>query len=658
MGAERNNPVSAASHRARLKLLHLLELLHLEADGTLDTAGQAALAQLETDPSGLPVTQWRQQLARTVTLLQGLPRPERPGSVAALVVSEIQGGRWLGAPAPVMPAPAMPVPAMPVSVARVVATDVSLDCYLRAPPLPEGVSVAAAVARDVSVQVALSRVPPIPGSVAALVAAEVSSSVPLIRTPIEWPTKPLGPSGASRRETGSGRGVGRSVVFRSVDETNGIRMTTLARPPARAGHPVPPAPAPAARMAARMAGEAASERTPAVKTEPGLGPSGASGLPPLAPAFPAGPAFLTGAGPFNPPDRPLRHHPAPLFLVASMMVALTLMGVTSVWPNLAAGAEVARALLAQVSPVALAGLGLLLVTSVLVSLRPGPLTQRVGAGAFALSAALTLPTLYGTLSHGNVTFGKDLQVSGPVRGNVINVGGSVHLRPDAQVQGEVVALLGDVHRDAGAQVSGRVNALLGHAPDDHAPHDDAPHDWAALQTGVPQRLAAVTAAAFRPVLGWLGSAAWPQVFVTLTGGVLLLLFVSGLAPMLARRQRSAPVRTLALGVLALSALLGPACGLTLAGLLGPALIALALTALLIALGLSVSAYDVGRALALRVRLPVPDAVGAFIGLSAVAATLSVPPLAFALALVGGTWGAGTLLLTRGRPERLDLTQAA
>ena len=587
MGAERHNPASAASHRA------WLDLLHLEADGTLDAAGQATLAQLETDPSGIPVTQWRRQLALGVRLVQGLPRPVLPGSVAARVVSEIQGSMWLGAP----------VPSMPVSVARVVATNVSLDCHLTAPPLPEGMSVAAAVARDVSVQAALSRVPPLPGSVAALVAGEVSSS---------------------------------------------LRLGAAAPPPAPGS--LGSSGSVAALLAARIAREAASGRTPSTQKEPNLGQPGSSGFIPAGAALPspAGPAFLTGTEPFNPPDRPLRHNPAPLFMVVSMLVALTLMGVTSVWPNLAAGAVVAQALLAQVSPVALAGLALLLVTSALVSWRPGPVAQRVGAGAFALSAALTLPTLYGVVSHGSVTFGQDLQVSGPVRGNVINVGGSVYLRPGAQVKGEVIALLGDVHRDAGAQVSGRVNALLGHAPDDRA----------ALQTGVPQGLAAVTAAAFRPVLGWLGSAAWPQVFVTLTGGALLLLFVSGLAPMLARRQRYAPVRTLALGVLALSALLGPACGLTLAGLLGPALIALALTALLIALGLSVSAYDVGRALALRVRLPVPDAVGAFIGLSAVAATLSVPPLAFALALVGGAWGAGTLLLTRGRPDLLEVAQAA
>ncbi|THF86852.1 hypothetical protein E7T09_10175 [Deinococcus sp. KSM4-11] len=91
----------------------------------------------------------------------------------------------------------------------------------------------------------------------------------------------------------------------------------------------------------------------------------------------------------------------------------------------------------------------------------------------------------------------------------------------------------------------------------------------------------------------------------------------------------------------------PAFLLAITGLLGPALIACALTGVLVALGLSVSAYDAGRTLARRLHLPVPDAVGALLGLSAVAATLGEPPLALSVALVGGAWGAGTLLLTRG-----------
>jgi hypothetical protein len=328
---------------------------------------------------------------------------------------------------------------------------------------------------------------------------------------------------------------------------------------------------------------------------------------------------------------------APLLLVGALLVGVVLMTLSTAWPNLAAGAVVLRTLLEQVSPLAGVGLALLLLTSVLVAWKPVPAVRWAGAGAFALSAVLALPALYHVAGgDGGLSIGRSVTVSGPVSGNIIAIGGDVRLGEQAQVGGEVITLLGDVYQAPGAQVDGRVNALLGHAPGDRS----------ALQTAPPTGLGLATAAAFRPVLGWLGAAAWPQVFVVLTGGALLLLFVAGLAPGLARRQRHAPMRTLALGVLMLALLIGPATVLGLAGLLAPALLALALTALLVATGLSVSLYDLGRALANRVHLPVPDAVGALLGLSAFAASLSLPPLAFTLALVGGAWGVGTLLLTR------------
>ena len=347
------------------------------------------------------------------------------------------------------------------------------------------------------------------------------------------------------------------------------------------------------------------------------------------------PRSLGGPGPQN---------PAPFVLVGALLVGLTLLAVTTAWPNLAAGAVVLRTLLTQVSPLAGVGLALLLITSVIITWRPTPALRTAGAGAFALSAILTIPALYNVAGGANgLSIGQNVTVSGQVQGNVIAIGGNVHLLPGADVRGEVVTLLGDVHREEGAQVRGHVNALLGHAPGDRE----------AIQTRPVSDLSLATAAAFRPVLGWLGAAAWPQIFVALTGGLLLLLFLAGAAPRLARRQRHAPMRTLALGVLILSALTIPAMIFGLTGLLGPALVATAIAALLIATGLSVSVYDAGRAVAHRFHLPVPDAVGALLGLSAFAASLSYAPLAFALALVGGAWGAGTLFLTRNHLRPAD-----
>lgn len=492
-------------------------------------------------------------------------------------------------------------PGLPRSVAAAVAREVHLSARLVSPPLPGTLapqvaaevalaarltdapalprSVAAAVVRDVRLEQALERTPAIPRSVAASVAREVRLGAQLATPPLP-------------------RSVAASVV-------RDLRVgTTLTRP--------------------TMPASVAAAVTQQVRHTPPQG---------LSPA-PAAAAALIGNRPRN---------PAPLIMVVSLLVALTLLAVSTAWPNLAAGALVLQTLLAQVSPLAGVGLLLLLLTSAAVTWRPAPATQRFGGLAFALSAALTLPALYGLVAHGTVSFGRDVVVHGAVQGNVIAAGGNVLLAPDARVEGEVVTLLGDIRRETGSEVGGTVTALLGQVPGDRE----------ARQIQAPSGLGAVTAAAFRPVLGWLGGAAWPQVFVGLTGGALLLLFVSGLAPLLARRQRHAPVRTLALGVLSLAALLGPAGGLALAGLLGPALLAAALAVLLIAVGLSVSAYDAGRALAYRAHLPVPDAVGALVGLSAVAASLSLPPLAFALALVGGTWGAGTLLLSRsGTPAEV------
>ncbi|WP_051935444.1 hypothetical protein [Deinococcus sp. YIM 77859] len=364
--------------------------------------------------------------------------------------------------------------------------------------------------------------------------------------------------------------------------------------------------------------------------------------PPRAVAGPLAARIAREAEQTLPPPPQPAHHPAPLLLVSGLLVSLTLLGLTSAWPNLAAGALVLRALVAQVSPVAGAGLLLLLLTSLLVAWRPTPAVQRFGAAAFALSAVLSLPPLYQAFGRSGVSVGRDVTIHGRVAGNVIALGGDVLLAHDAYVQGEVVTLFGDVRREAGASVAGRVNTLLGRASGDAT----------ALQTAPPSGLNLATASAFRPLLGWLGGAAWSLIFGLLTGGMMLLLFVAGAAPVLAGRQRQAPLRTLALGVLALTVLIGPALGLALAGLLVPALLASAFALLLIATGLSVSAYDVGRTAAGHLRLPAPDVLGALLGLIGVAASLAVPPLALSAALVGGAWGTGTLLLTRsGREEQ-------
>lgn len=479
-------------------------------------------------------------------------------------------------------------PSIPVSLAATVPQDVAWSARLKAPAFPR--SVAAQVAAEVALSQQFSQTPVLPSSVALAVAKDIQTAQQL-----QAPAIPQSVAGA---------------VASQVALSAHLQGTTS---------PLP-----------RSVAAQVTQRVIAPERET------AAPSPPLAPSpAPAGADAVSALVAATLPKR----NPAPLALVLALMAGLTLLAVTNAWPNLAAGALVLRTLLAQVSPLAGVGLALLLLTSIVVTWRPNPAMRQVGAAAFAVSALLTLPALGSLASSGSISFGRDVTVSSAMKGNVIAIGGNIHLLGGARVQGEVVTLLGDVHREQGALVSGRVNALLGHAPGDRNAIETAPLDGISM----------ATAAAFRPVLGWLGSTAWPQVFVTLTGGALLLLFVAGLAPALARRQRHAPMRTLALGVLVLTALIGPALALALAGLLGPALVAVALAVVLIAVGLSVSAYDVGRSVAYRAKLPVPDVVGAMLGLTGVAASLSEPALAFVLALVGGTWGAGTLLLSRQQP---------
>lgn len=466
----------------------------------------------------------------------------------------------------------LPTPALPRSLAPEAASDIAWAARLKA-ALP----------------------PPPPAQVAARVASDVGLSQQLTLATVPPLPRPVAQEVAADVQLsihlGAPPGLHRSLAPTVASDVGWA---------ARLRQPSPPLPASVApSLAARIAQEAGNEMA------------------------------LSGAG-------PSRRNPAPLLLVAGLLIGLTLLGITSAWPNLAAGAAVLQALIAQVSPLAGGGLALLLGVSLLVAWRPTPAVHRFGAVAFAVSAILTLPPLYQAFDRSGVTVGHDVTVHGQVAGNVIALGGNVILASDAQVQGEVITLFGDVRRDPRARVAGRVNALLGHASGDAT----------ARQTAPPSGLSLATASAFRPLLGWLGGAAWSRVFVVLTGTMLLLLFVTGAAPMLAQRQRHAPLRTLALGVLALALLIGPALGLALAGLLVPALLASAFALLLVATGLSVSAYDAGRAAAYRLRLPAPDAVGAVLGLVAVTASLSLPPLALMVALVGGAWGTGTLLLTR------------
>ncbi|QIP30047.1 polymer-forming cytoskeletal protein [Deinococcus radiodurans] len=567
----------------------LRALLHREADVDLSADEQAALDAACLDPQ---VQEARRSLHRAISLLTG-PNPPAPRSVADAVLADLRLGKQLTAPT-LAPELAHQLAA---ETSSEIASSATLRGVLAPPALPR--SLAASVSQDIALARQLGAAPlPSVASVAPAVLSDLRAAA-LLQTPPPM----LRPVAASL-----------AAEIASDARTRNVLQQA----------PVPPPPR---SLAASLAGRIAQEgqQAEAVVSAP---PSLEVTPPAQVPASRSVSASHS------------RH--APLLLVGGLLTGLTLLTVTAAWPNLAAGALVMQTVLEHVAPVAGLGLLLLLLTSALVTWMPTPAVRRFGAGAFVLAGALSLPPL-ASLVNGEpgLSFGHPVEVHGPVEGNIVAIGGDVVLAPDAAVNGRVVTLLGDIKQAPGAQVSGEMSAVLGRTPGEAAEVGALP---------APQGVRLATAAAFRPLLGWLGAAAWPQIFVTLTAGLLLLLFVAGTAPDLARQQRHAPMRTLALGVLLLAALLLPALALAFAGLLGPALLVLALAGLLIATGLSVSVYDLGRALACRLRLPVPDTVGAFLGISLFAGSLSWSPLAFALALVGGAWGAGTLVLQRREAE--------
>ncbi|ADV68857.1 anti-sigma factor family protein [Deinococcus maricopensis] len=458
--------------------------------------------------------------------------------------------------------------------------------------------VAAQYARLQAVQAALRETPVMPRSVAADVAREVALTAALVP-----PAMPA------------------SVAARVVEDVRAARALSADRPTMPRSV--------AASVTARI-GAASAASTPLAGED--AVEAALRGLTP--PPMPASVAASVVAR----VSRDARRNPAPTLLVGGLVVALALMGASQAGENLTAGATVLRALAAQLSPLAVAGFALLMLASLLVSVRPTPRLQRAGGLAFALAAILTVPGLWsfaGGDGTNRVRVGGNVVVDRTVPGNVLVVGGDVILKPGADVRGEVVALLGDVQQEEGAHVEGTVGALLGTVDS---------RDRDALSTAPVARLG--TASAFQPLLSWLGSGAWPRVYVALLGGLMALLFLRGVAPRLASAQRHAPVRTLALGTLALGVTLPPLLLAAMSGFLAPALVGAALLVVAFSVGLVVSLYDAGRAVTRRAGLPLPDTVGALLGLSAFTATLGVPPLALAAWLIGGAWGAGTLILTR------------
>ena len=128
--------------------------------------------------------------------------------------------------------------------------------------------------------------------------------------------------------------------------------------------------------------------------------------------------------------------------------------------------------------------------------------------------------------------------------------------------------------------------------------------------------------------------------------VTLLLLRGGRGARLARRQRHAPLQTLAAGTLAGLGLGGLGLLLISFGWAGAGWGLAIISTLAALLGLSISMYAAGRVATRRLHLAFPEVSSALAGLLAFSASLSIPALAAGLAILGSAWGLGTLLLGR------------
>lgn len=80
-------------------------------------------------------------------------------------------------------------------------------------------------------------------------------------------------------------------------------------------------------------------------------------------------------------------------------------------------------------------------------------------GALVMGAVLALVTVPATAAPGRAGLLEPITVNGTVNGDVVSLGGDIHLGPRADVRGHVVALFGTVERDPAARVEGRVLAI-------------------------------------------------------------------------------------------------------------------------------------------------------------------------------------------------------
>jgi hypothetical protein len=347
---------------------------------------------------------------------------------------------------------------------------------------------------------------------------------------------------------------------------------------------------------------------------------------------------------FAPNDR------APLYFIAALLcgVAVALLSLT--WPYASvAGSALFETL--RVLPNAI--LAPMIAVAVLAMIGSASSSRRVrlpaGLAAFAVAAVGVIPQslpFFGNAQVGGIAnaapatvvrFAGDVVVRGAVEGDVIVVGGNVRLTPGASVSGRVLTFLGDINLSPRASVGSNINAVLG------VLNDPQPSATQAQSASLPGLSAA---SALRPVRALVTSGTWQWWYLGLLvalGGALTLL--PGVRHALQRPLQLETGRALSLGILLLF-LTVPAVAIGGLSLIGaPAAVLLGVFTLLVfSSGAALVLTDLGAGVLRLLGNSRPGLLRVVPGFTLFGLALLFPPLALALWLLFGAWGAGALLI--------------
>jgi FtsH-binding integral membrane protein len=265
--------------------------------------------------------------------------------------------------------------------------------------------------------------------------------------------------------------------------------------------------------------------------------------------------------------------------------------------------------------------------------------------AFGVCAALVLPqaapffgssVISGFHNSSIVRFGGDITVSGTVNGDVVSIGGNVRLEPRASVTGKVMTFLGDVNLPADTRKVGGVSAVLGRF------HSDAVQSIPAQSANLPGLSAA---SALQPFKNLLGSDNWHWVYLLIVAACSAALQLFNWEKQLERHFKLEAGRATGIGLLLviLTLPLATLGGLSLVGAPFAILIS-SFTIFALTTGMGLSCSMLGNSILKQLDLKLEPWVGSVLGLGLYALTLLVPVLAVSLWLLGGAWGAGTLIL--------------